>query len=98
MGVSGADTATVDRRAGPPSDAPLTLIVPVFNEHENFPLVVADIERNVPAPFRLLMVFDFDAETTLGHFTWEEVVPGPRHHEDDGANDGADDRPLLGIR
>jgi hypothetical protein len=48
-----------------PSDALLTLIVPVFNEPENFPLVVADIERHVPAPFRIVMVYDFDADTTL---------------------------------
>lgn len=50
---------------GSPLDGLLTLIVPVFNEPENFPLVVADIERNVPAPFRLLMVYDFDADTTV---------------------------------
>ncbi|MFO1096631.1 MAG: glycosyltransferase [Planctomycetaceae bacterium] len=43
----------------------VTLIVPVFNEPENFPLVLADIERHVPAPFRLLMVYDFDADTTV---------------------------------
>jgi dolichol-phosphate mannosyltransferase len=63
--VSSADTTTADTAGDLSSDSLLTLIVPVFNEPENFPLVVADIERNVPAPFRLLMVYDFDADTTV---------------------------------
>lgn len=43
----------------------LTLIVPVFNEHDNFPLLVAEIERHVPPPLRLLMVYDFEADSTV---------------------------------
>lgn len=43
----------------------LTLIVPVFNEHENFPRLVTDVERKVPAPFRMLVVYDFDGDSTL---------------------------------
>lgn len=65
MSVSGAAAVMADGRGDLSSDALLTLIVPVFNEPENFPLVVADIERHVPAPFRLLMVYDCDADTTV---------------------------------
>lgn len=49
------------RRAG----QALTLIVPVFNEAENFPALVAAIERDLPPPFRVLVVYDFDEDTTL---------------------------------
>jgi len=43
----------------------LHFIVPVFNEHENFPRLVAEIERCAPRPYKLLMVYDFDADSTL---------------------------------
>jgi glycosyltransferase involved in cell wall biosynthesis len=43
----------------------LTLIVPVHNEHENFPRLVEAVERHVAAPFRMLMIYDFDGDTTL---------------------------------
>lgn len=46
------------------ADEPLTLLVPVYNEAENFPRLVAEVERLVP-PFRLFMVYDFDEDTTL---------------------------------
>lgn len=43
----------------------LTLIVPVFNEHENFPRLVSQVEQYVPHPFRMLVVHDSDEDTTL---------------------------------
>lgn len=43
----------------------LTLIVPVYNEAENFPGLIAEIERHVPQPCRVLVVYDFDEDTTL---------------------------------
>jgi glycosyltransferase involved in cell wall biosynthesis len=43
----------------------LTLIVPVFNEPGSFPKLVAEVERHVPQPLRMLVVYDFDADTTL---------------------------------
>jgi dolichol-phosphate mannosyltransferase len=46
-------------------EAPLWLIVPVYNEAENFPALVAEIERHVPPPFTMLAVYDFDEDTTL---------------------------------
>ncbi len=44
---------------------PLTLIVPVYNEAENLPALVDEVERFVPAPFTLYVVYDFDADTTV---------------------------------
>lgn len=43
----------------------LNLIVPVYNEAENFPGLVREVERHVPPPFTLLAVYDHDADTTL---------------------------------
>ena len=43
----------------------LSLIVPVYNEADNFPALVWDVERHVPPPFTLYTVYDFDADTTL---------------------------------
>jgi dolichol-phosphate mannosyltransferase len=45
--------------------APLSLIVPVYNEAANFPTLVAEVERHVPAPFTLSVVYDFDEDTTV---------------------------------
>jgi glycosyltransferase involved in cell wall biosynthesis len=45
--------------------APLALIVPVYNEAANFPNLVAEVERHVPPPFTLHVVYDFDADTTV---------------------------------
>lgn len=43
----------------------LSLIVPVFNEADNFPRLVEEVERHIPQPFVLNMVYDFDADTTV---------------------------------
>lgn len=56
-------TETVRRRST--ATRPLSLIVPVYNEAENFPRLVAEIERWIEAPFTLLMVYDRDEDTTL---------------------------------
>jgi dolichol-phosphate mannosyltransferase len=47
------------------ADGELTLIVPVYNEHENFPRLIEQVERDIPRPFRLLMVYDFEADSTV---------------------------------
>lgn len=44
---------------------PLSLIVPVYNEADNFPNLVREVERHVPPPFTLYTVYDFDADTTV---------------------------------
>lgn len=41
------------------------MIAPVFNEAENFPTLLEHIERDIPRPIRLLVVYDFDEDTTL---------------------------------
>ena len=43
----------------------LALIVPVYNEAENFPALLAEIERSIPQPFVLHVVYDFDEDTTV---------------------------------
>jgi dolichol-phosphate mannosyltransferase len=43
----------------------LNLIVPVFNEADNFPNLVREVERHVPRPFALNVIYDFDGDTTL---------------------------------
>ena len=50
-----------------PDPAPrlLSLIVPVYNEAANFPNLVAEVERHVPAPYNLYVVYDFDEDTTV---------------------------------
>jgi glycosyltransferase involved in cell wall biosynthesis len=44
---------------------PLSLVVPVYNEADNFPNLVREVERHVPHPFTLHTVYDFDADTTV---------------------------------
>lgn len=46
-------------------DKALTMIVPVYNEGENFPRLLAEVERDVPHPFTLHVVYDFDEDTTV---------------------------------
>src|SRR5207249_586946 len=46
-------------------ERPLSLIVPVYNEADNFPHLVREVERHVRPPFVLYTVYDFDADTTL---------------------------------
>lgn len=43
----------------------LSLIVPVYNEAENFPHLLAEVERHMPLPFMLYVVYDFDGDTTV---------------------------------
>jgi glycosyltransferase involved in cell wall biosynthesis len=43
----------------------LALIVPVYNEAENFPALLAEVERSIPPPFVMNVVYDFDEDTTV---------------------------------
>ena len=43
----------------------LALIVPVYNEADNFPRLMAEIETSVPQPFTMFVVYDFDADSTV---------------------------------
>ena len=57
--------ATAPSPASPVDGEILSIIVPVYNEPENFPRVVEAVERHVPPPFRLWMVYDFEEDSTL---------------------------------
>ncbi len=43
----------------------LTIVTPVFNEAENFPRTYAAVKEHIKTPHRLLVVYDFDADTTV---------------------------------
>ncbi len=43
----------------------LMIIVPVYNEHENFPRLIEAIETQIEPPFAVLMVYDFDEDSTV---------------------------------
>jgi glycosyltransferase involved in cell wall biosynthesis len=42
----------------------LTVLVPVYNEADNIRPLIAELERHVPPPFVVLVIFDFDEDTT----------------------------------
>jgi glycosyltransferase involved in cell wall biosynthesis len=44
---------------------PLALIVPVYNEAANFPFLLAEVERHIPRPFVMHVVYDFDEDDTV---------------------------------
>lgn len=44
---------------------PYSIIVPVYNEGENFPALMAEVERDLPQPEALYVVYDFDEDTTV---------------------------------
>ena len=47
-----------------PAEA-LNVLVPVYNEAENFPHLIDVVEREMPRPFTLYMLYDFDEDTTV---------------------------------
>lgn len=44
---------------------PLTVVIPVYNEGENFARLWPEITRHLSFPFTALVVYDFDADDTL---------------------------------
>lgn len=44
---------------------PLTLIVPVYNEADHIGTLVAEVEAHVPPPYQLMVVYDFDEDSTV---------------------------------
>ncbi len=48
-----------------PLSEPLSLLVPVRNEAGSFAALVAEIERHVPPPFVVWVVYDFEEDTTV---------------------------------
>jgi dolichol-phosphate mannosyltransferase len=45
--------------------SPVSLLVPVYNEAENFPALVENIEKSIPEPRVMYVVYDFDEDTTV---------------------------------
>lgn len=43
----------------------LTMIVPVYNEAENIRNLLSEIETRIAPPFQVLIVYDFDEDTTV---------------------------------
>lgn len=43
----------------------LNIVVPVFNEAESFPKTFAAIKKHVKTPFSLIVVYDFDEDSTV---------------------------------
>lgn len=43
----------------------LHIILPVYNEADNFPNVYQSLDKYVKTPFKLVVVYDFDEDTTL---------------------------------
>lgn len=56
----GADLSGVENR----TRAPLSIVVPVFNEGENFPALRAALGA-IRSPFDVYVVYDFDEDTTV---------------------------------
>lgn len=47
------------------SSGALHIVLPVFNEPENFPKYYKDLVKHVNTPFTLVVVYDFDGDTTV---------------------------------
>ncbi len=56
-----------DRRAREASAErqPYSIILPVYNEAENFPALMDEVERLLKQPFTMYVVYDFEEDTTL---------------------------------
>jgi dolichol-phosphate mannosyltransferase len=48
-----------------PSNPPLTIVIPVYNEGANFRALWAELSSGIKTPFTAVMVYDFDADNTL---------------------------------
>jgi glycosyltransferase involved in cell wall biosynthesis len=60
-----ANLASVTSTAKTRQREALALIVPVFNEAENFPALLSEIEQSIPRPYVLHVVYDFDEDNTV---------------------------------
>jgi dolichol-phosphate mannosyltransferase len=47
------------------SPVQLSVVIPVYNEPENVRLAVAALVKNIPIPHEILVVYDFEADTTV---------------------------------
>lgn len=43
----------------------LSIVTPVYNEADNFPALYDAIKKNIKTPYQLIVVYDFDKDTTV---------------------------------
>lgn len=48
-----------------PSNLPLTIVIPVYNEGSNFPALWREIASSIKTPFTAIVVYDFDEDNTV---------------------------------
>lgn len=46
-------------------DAPLDIVIPVYNEHEVILKTLGEVVEKISVPHRIMIVYDFDEDTTL---------------------------------
>jgi dolichol-phosphate mannosyltransferase len=51
--------------ANDPQQMPLSIIVPVYNEGENFPALRAALSAGIQCPFVVCVIYDFDEDNTI---------------------------------
>ena len=56
----------VERQRIPPSNMKLDIVMPVYNEGPNIRPVLESLRRELKVPYRVLICYDFDGDTTLG--------------------------------
>jgi glycosyltransferase involved in cell wall biosynthesis len=54
-----------DGARSPSREAPLTIVVPVYNEGSNFPKLWDSLASSIRSPFSAVVVYDFDEDDTV---------------------------------
>src|ERR1700737_39900 len=54
-----------DNRSNLAAEPDLHIVVPVYNEAENFPAFYQSLKANVRTPYRVIVVYDFEEDTTV---------------------------------
>ncbi len=55
----------LDEKPAPLAQPDLHIVVPVYNEADNFPAFYRSLKGNVRTPHRVLVVYDFEEDTTV---------------------------------
>jgi hypothetical protein len=59
-----------------PSNPPLTLVIPVYNEGANFKALWSEIASSIKTPLTAIVVYDFEQDDTLPAIS--EIVASSR--------------------
>ncbi len=54
-----------ENRTSPAAEADLHIVVPVYNEAENFPAFYQSLKANVRTRYQIVVVYDFEEDTTV---------------------------------